>query len=194
MMPGERSEPVSPETASSSMTYYEEKLNGVRNPNGSAKLKKLSGKQLRIVNLHINGVKGGQIAETMRMSPGRISNILNDPSVKEVIRQRFEDVDNETFAKSVLVVRASLEDEDHALRLRAADMVWRARGRYEKKFDDRPTAEDVVQKMLAMAKENGSASVTISANVGEGEGSPSRPSRPSRSFPPAFDPLLLDGD
>ena len=158
--------------------YEEEKRLGIRAPNGAARLRKLTGKHLRVVNFHMQGLKAYEIADIMRVSGAWISTVLNDPLAKAVIEQRFVDVDNEHFAKSIKVVGEKLDADDPAIQLRAADMIWRARGRYDKKGDDRPTAEDIVQKMLAMAKDTGEASVTISANVGQ------------RETPVTHDPLL----
>lgn len=151
--------------------YRVEKALGVRNPNGTTKLTRLTGKHLRIVLLHVNGLKGYEIAKEMSMSPARISNILCDPMVQDEIRRRHEELDGEIFSKSIQVVSESLSDEDHALRLRAADMIWRSRGRYAEKAPTTASAEDIVQRMLAMASGGVNASLTISTSAeGRAEG------------------------
>jgi hypothetical protein len=141
--------------------YQHEKAVGIRKPSGAAKLTRLTGKHLRIVNLHLSGMKGQDIAQVMGMQAPQISLILNDPLTKSVIAQRFIDIDNETYAKSHQVVSEAMSGEDRALALRAADMVWRARGRFEKKESDRPTAEDLVRRMLEVAGTTGQASLTV---------------------------------
>lgn len=160
--------------------YDEEKLSGRRRQSGALNLTRLTGKHLRIVNFHLTGMKGNDIAQIMGMTPVSISRVLNDPLVKEVVQNRFTDIDNELFASATKVVGEKLQDEDPAIALRAADMVWRSRGRYEKRVDERPTAEDVVQKMLEIAARRGQASLTVTAG-------------PARETP-ALDPLLeLEG-
>ena len=147
-------------------TYAEEKATGVRLPNGAQPLRKLSGKHLRIINYHLAGMKGGAIAGVMGMTSSRVSLILNDPLVKAEIQKRFVEVDNEMFAKATTCIDKAMDSEDQAIALRAAESVWRARGRFEKKTDDRPTAEDIVSRMLDMARQSGRAAVTITAEAG----------------------------
>jgi hypothetical protein len=142
--------------------YEREKLEGLRGPTGASPLRRLTGKHLRVIALHLAGVKGQDIACQLGLSGAWVSTVLNDPLAQAEIRKRFVELDNETFAKAQTVVADALEDEDHALRLRAADMVWRARGRYEKRPDDRPTAEDIVARMLSLVAGGGEVSLTAS--------------------------------
>lgn len=146
------------------LTYEEQKSNGDRSASGALRLSKLSGKHLRIINLHLQGVKGAQIAEIMGCTGAWVSTVLNDPLAREAIARRFVDCDNEMLVQSTQVVRLAMEQTtDEALRLRAADMVWKARGRYEKKPSESLTAEDIVQRMLRIAKEMGTVSLTVTA-------------------------------
>ena len=147
--------------------YQDERASGARLPNGTKPLVKLTGKHLRLINYHLQGLKAGPICELLNVTPAWVSKVLNDPLTKAVLQERFVEIDNEMFVRSVQTVREKMDSEDEAISLRAADMVWRARGRYEKKADDRPTAEDVVQLMLRTAAQTGSASVTIRATAGE---------------------------
>lgn len=150
-----------------SQAQYElEKANGTRAPTGAMKLKELSGKHLRMINLHMSGMKGRAIAKELDATEAWVSTVLNDPLVQAEIRQRFVDVDNELFAKATGVIDDAMDSDDPAIKLRSAEMVWRSRGRFEKKEPVRTTAEDVVQRMLELAAQQGDASVTISANVG----------------------------
>lgn len=149
--------------------YQAEKESGLRLPSGATRLTRLTGKHLRCINFHLQGMKGGVIAEVMNVSPAWVSKILTDPLSKVAIQERFVEIDNEMFTKATRTVDEKMDHKDPAIALRAADMVWRARGRYEKKTDDRPTAEDVVQRMLQLASQQGKASVTISAAVGESQ-------------------------
>ena len=145
--------------------YQQEKDIGLRQPNGAKLLTKLSGKHLRIINFHMSGMTGIQIAQVMGMTGAQISIILNDPLSKQAIRERFVEVDNEMYAKSHQVVADRLNSKDESLSLRAAEMVWRARGRFEKKESDRPTAEDLVRRMLEIAGSSGQASLTVTTGT-----------------------------
>lgn len=163
-------------------TYEEEKASGRRGPTGALRLSKLSGKHLRIIALHCAGLKGQEIAAQLGATGAWISTVLNDPLAKAEIHRRFVELDNEMFVKATQVVDEKMRDEDPAIALRAAEMVWRARGRFEKKAEDRPTAEDVVQRMLELARDRGSAEVTIRATAGQ----------PADRVP-SVDPLLVEG-
>lgn len=155
--------------------YEEEKASGVRRASGAINLKRLTGRHLRVINYHLEGRKGYEIALLMSMSEANISKILTDPLAKDLIQKRFVEIDNEMYARSVEVVRVSMDNKDPAIALRSAEMVWRARGRFEKVRDSRPTAEDVVARMLEMARERGTASVTISAQAGDNMAPPIDP-------------------
>jgi hypothetical protein len=158
--------------------YEEEKATGRRAPSGALRLKELSGKHLRCINLHLAGVKGYAIAQEMDMTEAWVSTVLNDPLAMGEIRQRFVDVDNEMYAKATAKIDDAMDSADIALALRASEMVWRARGRFDKKETIRTSAEDVVARMLELAEQNGNASVTISATAGPtGEASRGEASR-----------------
>jgi hypothetical protein len=152
--------------------YQQEKDAGIRLPSGQTRLTKLSGKHLRLINYHLQGLKAREIAEILDVTPAWISKILNDPLVKAKLQERFVDIDNELLVNATMVVSGAMKSDDEAIALRAADMVWRSRGRYEKKGDDRPTAEDVVQRMLAMAQEGRTVTLTASASGPPGANAP----------------------
>ena len=146
--------------------YLAEVAKGERAPSGAARLKELSGKHLRAINMHLAGSKGREIAETLDMTEAWVSTVLNDSLARDEIRKRFVDVDNEMFAKATARIDEGMDSMDEALKLRAAELVWRARGRFMEKAPVRTTAEDVVARMLEIAAAQGGASVTISANAG----------------------------
>jgi len=147
--------------------YQSEKAAGRRGPTGALRLKKLTGAHLRIINLHLAGMKGGDIALQMGRTPAWVSTVLNDPLVKAEIQQRFVDTDNEMFARSTAVIDAAMSDPDPGIKLRAAELVWKARGKFNKPEDHRPTAEDVVARMLEIAAKTGEASVTVRTGPAE---------------------------
>lgn len=169
--PSERSEVPDPGAfAPEELSLYEqEKANGTRGPTGAMRLKELSGKHLRAINMHLAGAKGREIAETLDMTEGWVSVVLNDPLSQQEIHKRFVDTDNEMFAKATGVIDKSMDSEDPVIALRSAEMIWRSRGKFEKREPVRTTAEDVVQKMLELASRTGDASVTIHATTGNGE-------------------------
>lgn len=163
--------------------YQAEKAQGQRLPNGAKPLGKLTGKHLRIVNLHMAGLKGGEIAAALNLTPSRVSIILNDPLTQAEIGKRFVETDREMFARATKKIDESMDNSDPAIALRAAEMVWRSRGKFEKKEVDRPTAEDVVTRMLQLAGEQGQATLKVTVGAPPIEGSA-----------PARDPLLMIGE
>lgn len=160
--PSERSEVPDPGISQ----YEQEKLSGVRAPSGAVRLKELSGKHLRAINMHLAGAKGAAIAAALDMTEGWVSVVLNDPLSQAEIHKRFVDTDNEMYARATGVIDRSMDSEDPVIALRSAEMIWRSRGKFEKREPVRTTAEDVVQKMLELASRTGDASVTIHATTG----------------------------
>lgn len=162
-----------------SAAYEEQKKLGARRPNGALCLTRLRGKHLRVITLHCAGMKGKDIASQMGMTQAWVSAVLNDPLARALVAERFNETDRELIARATQVVAESMNDQDPAIALRAADMVFRAHGRYEKRADDKPTAEDIVARMLEIAKQSGTAEVTVRATVG---GAPVR------------DPFVIEGE
>lgn len=154
--------------------YEAEKRSGRRRRNGALNLTKLTGKHLRVIALHCAGLKAYQIAEEMHVTAPWVSTILNDPLAQAEIHQQFVELDNELFAKATNVVSEKLTAEDPAIALRAADMVWRARGRYEKKDEGRVGAEELVQMLLARATDHGKAEISVTVG----------PQRPTIDYTP----------
>lgn len=188
---GERSELLAHSSESELLApsqYEREKAEGRRTATGALKLKELSGKHLRMINLHMSGLKGKAIAKELDATEAWVSTVLNDPLVQAEIRQRFVDVDNEMFVKATDVIDRSMDSEDPAIALRSAEMIWRSRGRFEKKEQVRTTAEDVVQRMLELAASQGDASVTISTHVGDNPRPAGEASRRSGALTPEAKP------
>lgn len=144
--------------------YHEQKAAGVRSSSGQTRLTKLTGKHFRIINFHLQGMKGTEIARLMGMTGTQVSLVLNDPLARAVIQSRFIDIDNEMYARSHTVVAEAMNSKDPAIALRGADMVWRARGRFEKKESDKLGAEDLVRMMLERVGPQGQASITVTTS------------------------------
>lgn len=153
-------------TGYSRETYEWEKREGIRRPTGAMKLTKLSGKHLRAILLHVNGRKNYEIAAVLGMSNVWVSTVLSDPLARAEIETRHAENDRTLLAKAMGVVHDSMEDKDPAIKLRAADMVFKSHGKYAGKGEGgAPSAEDVVQRMLQIAAERGGATLTVAVGA-----------------------------
>ncbi len=137
-------------------------------------LKRLRGAHYQCVNLHLLGRTNTQIALEMGRSIAWVGDTLGDPLVKELLEQRFHQVDNELRALMPLavgVLRENMQGLDPALQISAADKWFRANGFYQgKKVDDtRLTAEDIVKKLLEETAPGEVSKVSITVDrTGEG--------------------------
>jgi len=132
--------------------YQLEKLTGERLPNGLPPLKRLTGRHLKILVLHLNGMPGGEIAQVMRISPITVSRVLNDPLGREFLSRRFDDVEEDfrgLLKPAIDTLREGMS-RNQAMkdRLRAADMVFKRRKDYEAEPLKKTSAEDVVQAIF----------------------------------------------
>lgn len=156
------------ENATLRQKYHTEMAQGKRRPTGQPYLKRLSGKHLTIINYHLAGMTGIEIADRMGCSTVMVSSILTDPLAKAKIDERFAALDEELRAlrsRAVNVIRTSMDHADPSVQLSAADKWFRAQGYYNprKHEDSTPTAEDLVKLLL---KESAPGeSVTLSVGI-----------------------------
>lgn len=151
-----KTEGYDPEAAR--VQYQLEKENGHRLPNGAKPLKKLTKKHKQMIQLHLEGMSNNDIAEGVGMTPSRVSIILNDPLARAWAQSQMQDFELEfqaLFPKTVGVIRDALGAETQggapafATRLKAADLYYKASGRYKDAEEKGETAEDVIQRILA---------------------------------------------
>lgn len=138
--------------------YRLQKATGERLPNGLPPLKRLTGRHIRILTLHLVGIKGIDIARACGVRGITVSRIINDPLGRAFLRRHYEDVENEFQAllgPAIDTLRDALSsDTPIKERLRGADTFFRRRGDYKETVEKKDTAEDVVQKVLANIQVN----------------------------------------
>lgn len=124
-------------------------------------------RDIRIIEMHLEGLTFTEISNATGMQIATISRIVNGPQAQKIIAARYSNLDQAMLMQATNVVRSKLTSEDEAIALRAAEMVYRSHGKYDKEKAVTLSAEDVVARMLEVAGEHGKASVTISATAGE---------------------------
>lgn len=116
-----------------------EKVLGRRMPSGKMRLKELKPVHMKIVAMHLQGMKGTKIAESffaqgIKLSAASINSVLRDPLAKDVIERFREAYHEELLALGSLAtdaVRDGLESGDKELRLKAVDRFVKLRGDHE---------------------------------------------------------------
>lgn len=138
--------------------YQLEKATGLRRPSGQLKLSKLRAKHFCVIDLHMLGRSGREIAAELGYSEAWVSNVLTDPLSVAEIQRRVDEARatlNPIYTKAIRRVDEGLdatykdgETPNHTTRLRAADMVFKVKGEYDKAGDSEKTAEDVVAQII----------------------------------------------
>lgn len=140
----------------SSHQYQIERATGQRNPNGTRPLKRLSAVHRQMIQLHLSGLPGSEIAERTGKTQASVSRILNDPLAQREIDRVLRETDQEfaaLYTQGVRVIREALDATTvqnkpaHNTRLKAADMLLKAQGKYQDS-EGRETAEDVVKQIV----------------------------------------------
>lgn len=133
--------------------YQMQKASGERLANGLLPLKRLTARHVRILVLHLSGLKGNDIARICRIRPVTVSRVLNDPLGRTFLKRHYDDLENEFQAllgPAIGTLRDSLEKGvPMKERLRGADTFFKRRGDYKETVEKKDTAEDVVQKILS---------------------------------------------
>tara|TARA_Y100000310_G_C20584992_1_gene764925 strand:- start:310 stop:840 length:531 start_codon:yes stop_codon:yes gene_type:complete len=161
--------PVGVSNALSTVSAYEkDKRLGTRMVNGTKPLKKLRPVHRKIIGMHLAGFANCEIAEVVSMSQSRISTLLTDPLLLEIIEQGHDAADKELRAltpKAIHVLRTAMDSGDYKHSLRAAEDVLRTQGKFDKVSEEGQTAEDVIQRILKI-KSDGPVDVTIGEQRG----------------------------
>lgn len=135
------------------LSYEEEKLEGVRRPNGVRYLSRLKPRHRQVITLHIAGHSNNDIAKVMNLSPATISLVLSDPLSQTIIQQALDDAQGELSAltlRSIDTIREAMDPTKTPkieTRLRGVDRFVKLYEVTEIKKKGR-TAEDVVQDLL----------------------------------------------
>lgn len=131
-------------------------------------LKQLKPRHRQIAQLYVSGLDRESIASFCKCTPALITMLLKQPVFLEYLAELRGHLDQDMqslYGKAIRVVDAAMNQEEATEhKLRAADMVFKATGKYkEAAAGAGTTAEDVVAALLARAP-----SVAIQVNVGTG--------------------------
>ena len=139
--------------------YQAEKDVGLRNPNGSLPLKKLTPTHKKMIELHLRGYKIAEVCGILHAKYTTVQRVLTDPLTVEFING-FDDILNKEFnalrIKANDAVRGGLNSTDKRTQLIAARLFYDRKGELggDKGKEGEMTAEDVVQLILAKVEVN----------------------------------------
>lgn len=143
-----------PQKEYNSVEYLMEKARGDRLPNGLKPLKNLTARHRAILQLHMLGIKGVDIAEHFGVRETLISRVIRDPLGKEYLEMKAQ-LDDARFGalygNAVDVIRDGMAPkETMPNRLRAANIYMERKDRLDDKHGEKPdSAEDVIQRILS---------------------------------------------
>lgn len=151
-------------------TYLFQKVIGKRYSTGELKLKQLKPMHKNIIALHLQGYRAPEIVSLMtsaghEMDQQLVYRTLRSPKAQEIIQEFQEGYDLELKG----LVGNALEALQKAMRnggaeaVSAADKVLKANRKYEG-VDGRATAEDNIQRLLELAREQNVTIRDIAAN------------------------------
>ncbi len=98
-------------------------------------LKELKVKHRQIITLHLQGIAGTRIAETLHCSVGMVYNTISDPLAKKLIDHYISGVENDLEALlplAVGAVRDGLNSGNMDTKLKSVDKFTKLSGRDEK--------------------------------------------------------------
>lgn len=150
--------------------YKVEKETGDRLPSGYPRLKKLTGRHLQILKLHLAGIPNYQIAAQLDCTDATVSRVLNDPLGMAFIEQAYKELDAQfrgLYGKVIQTIDKALDCGDLDVALSAADKWLKAHGKYrpEEEKQEKRSAEDVIAQMLKVAQERGMVTVQVKAGT-----------------------------
>lgn len=114
--------------------------------------KKLRIDHRKVIYLHLQGTSNVDIARAMGRSSAWVGNTLRNPTVVPILDALYNDYDVELKGMTGLAVEAireSLEDGDPGEKLKAADLLFKRQGAYNKVDHSDNNAEAVIARFLA---------------------------------------------
>lgn len=141
--------------------YEQEKARGLRRADGSLNLKTLKPIHMKMIELHLQGSKNGDICKALHKTPATISRWMSDPLVTNVLEDIYKQEDarlKALFPKVVDVIDDALDMQKHSIgvNLKAADKWLKVHKKYDQKDDPtHQTAEDIIQQVFAQMNISG---------------------------------------
>jgi len=118
--------------------------------------KKLNIRHRRVIYLHLQGHSNKDIATALGRSPAWIGNVLRNPAITPVLEALYNDFETELQGMTGLAVdaiRDSLEYGDRGEQMKAADLLFKRQGAYNRQIDDGNNAEAVIARFLAAVED-----------------------------------------
>ena len=134
--------------------YEREKIDGTRRSNGARKLKRLSMRHLRILEMHLCGLSGEEISNAIGCTVVSVSRILNDPICQALIKRTYSDRQGELDAlagKAIDAVRSLLTNGSGSEQLAAVDKFVKLKGIIAPESNPMESAEDFAAAIVAQA-------------------------------------------
>ena len=133
--------------------YLMQKASGDRLKNGLPPLKRLTNRHRAILNMHILGEKGIDIAAHFGVRNTLVSRIIHDPLGQEFLSMKLKMDDarfKALYGNAVDVIKDGMANkETMSNRLRAANIYMERKDKLEEKHGEKPdSAEDVIQRIL----------------------------------------------
>lgn len=134
--------------------YELEKQNGKRAPSGALRLQRLKPKHHRVIELHLRGASGAEVASATGMTQATISRILADPLAQEILSAASAARDREfeaLYGMHLEALRDGFTSGDVRDKLRAASVYGRERiERAKSDAGASESAEDVIARILQL--------------------------------------------
>lgn len=137
------------------LTYKEAKP---RPHSAESVVRALGSKDRAILAMHLNGQSTSEICEALAISRTRVYAVLTHPQTREIMERELELLDKEfasLYPRAVEAIKLSLQSDDAAVRLKAAERVLRFVGREEPEKGQQVSAEDLIQRLLLEVKSDG---------------------------------------
>ncbi len=136
-----------------SVKYLMEKARGDRLRNGLPPLKRLTNRHRAILNMHILGEKGIDIAAHFGVRGTLVSRIIHDPLGQEYLQMKLKMDDarfTALYGNAVDVIKDGMAPEETMNnRLRAANIYMERKDKLDERHGKKPdSAEDVIRRIL----------------------------------------------
>ena len=119
-------------------------------------IKSLNPRHIKAIQLHLQGATLNEISEQTGFSVWWICRILKSKPAQRLIAEYQEYFDQEfkaLYTGSIRAIREGLEDPDINVRLKAANMYFKAHDKYrDRQKNQGASAEDVIRRILEIQK------------------------------------------
>lgn len=129
------------------------------------RFKRLRVQHQRILSLHLKGWSTDSIAQSTKNPETYVRYVLGISKYKPLLAAAYETRIEQLMPKAIDALERNMQCGEPSAEIRAADVAFKANGRYEQVVDKGITAENVIERILEKISPDGTTTRAIERRI-----------------------------